>query len=192
MYHFQHLMGLLYKWLASSREVLTATFRLTSAALKTEMDHLSTVPVRVLDFEAHCVDYDIMQRAVSVHCPLTRFLAGIYLELSRSSISLDSPDLRPHMLRSCLQMENSLRLILLGAQCLAGSWRKNGLMLLQQLITVRSPQYRPIMADMDLLAVQVAGATTEPNEFLIHLLHKFRLVQWFLYASAFLLHLSHS
>ena len=38
------------------------------------------------------------------------------------------------MLRSCLQMENSLRLIVLGAQCLAGSWRKNGLTLLQQVI----------------------------------------------------------
>ena len=49
----------------------------------------------VLDFEARCVDYDITQHAISVHCPLTRFLAGIYLELSRSSISLDSPDLRP-------------------------------------------------------------------------------------------------
>ena len=50
---------------------------------------------QVLDFEAHCVDYEIMRQPVSVHCPLTRFLAGIYLELSRSSISLDSPDLRP-------------------------------------------------------------------------------------------------
>lgn len=50
----------------------------------------------MLDFEAQCIDYDIMQQAVSVHCPLTRFLAGLYVELSRCSISpLDSPDLRP-------------------------------------------------------------------------------------------------
>lgn len=64
------------------------------------------------------------------------------------------------------------------AQVHAGLWRRNGYALLNQLYFYHNVKCRSEMLDRDIVLLQVGASLIESNEFLIHLLNKFNLINW--------------
>lgn len=64
------------------------------------------------------------------------------------------------------------------AQVHAGMWRRNGYALLNQLYFYHNVKCRSEMLDRDVILLQVGASLIESNEFLIHLLNKFNLINW--------------
>lgn len=57
-------------------------------------------------------------------------------------------------------------------------WRRNGMSVSNQTYFYRNVRCRQEMFDRDVLALQVAGALMDSNDFLITLLNKFSLMSW--------------
>lgn len=60
----------------------------------------------------------------------------------------------------------------------AGMWRRNGYSLLNQLYFYHNVKCRSEMMDRDILLLQLGASLIESNEFLIHVLNKFNLMNW--------------
>ena len=72
-------------------------------------------------------------KAVSVHLPLTRTLAGLSLHLGRLGLALDGPEFQIKERPSVAELiEPALRMTVLAAQVHAGMWRRNGYSLVDQ------------------------------------------------------------
>ncbi|KAK6042278.1 hypothetical protein COOONC_20217, partial [Cooperia oncophora] len=74
--------------------------------------------------------------------------------------------------------EMPLRALVLCAQASAQLWRRNGFSLVNQIHNYYSPLCRTEMFDRDLLMMQVGAAIRPPTDFLLHIICRFRLVQW--------------
>jgi E3 ubiquitin-protein ligase UBR2 len=57
-------------------------------------------------------------------------------------------------------------------------WRRNGFSLVNQIYFYRNVKCRSEMLDRDIIILQIGASLIENNEFLIHVLNKFHLVQW--------------
>lgn len=57
-------------------------------------------------------------------------------------------------------------------------WRRNGYSLLHQLYFYRTARCRLEMLDRDIVCMQIAASLIESNQYLIHILDKFRLLDW--------------
>lgn len=57
-------------------------------------------------------------------------------------------------------------------------WRRNGYSLLHQLYFYRSARCRVEMLDRDIVGMQIGASMIESNQYLIHILDKFHLVDW--------------
>lgn len=64
------------------------------------------------------------------------------------------------------------------SQVHAGMWRRNGYSLLNQLYFYHNVKCRSEMLDRDIVLLQIGASLIESNEFLIHLLNKFNLINW--------------
>ncbi|VDM77351.1 unnamed protein product [Strongylus vulgaris] len=74
--------------------------------------------------------------------------------------------------------EMPLRALVLCAQASAQLWRRNGFSLVNQIHNYYSPLCRAEMFDRDLLMMQVGAAIRPPTDFLLHVICRFRLIQW--------------
>ena len=57
-------------------------------------------------------------------------------------------------------------------------WRRNGYSLLNQLYFYRNVKCRTEMLDRDVIMLQIGADLIENNEYLIHILNKFNLINW--------------
>lgn len=57
-------------------------------------------------------------------------------------------------------------------------WRRNGYSLLHQLYFYRNVRCRGEMLDRDIVGMQIGAALIESNQYLIHILNKFNLIEW--------------
>jgi E3 ubiquitin-protein ligase UBR2 len=57
-------------------------------------------------------------------------------------------------------------------------WRRNGFSLVNQIYFYRNVKCRSEMLDRDIIILQIGASLIENNEFLIHVLNKFHLIQW--------------
>ncbi|KAL3216691.1 hypothetical protein MRX96_032862 [Rhipicephalus microplus] len=131
------------------------------------------------DHSASCVDYDVSTGPVSIHLPLSRFVAGLLLCLDRFGLGYDSHEFQfrgkptPEQL-----MELPLRTQVMVAQFRAGMWRRNGYSLLNQIYFYHNVRLRNETYDRDITLLQATAALLESNEFLIHVLNKYGLLAW--------------
>ncbi|XP_017133411.1 E3 ubiquitin-protein ligase UBR1 isoform X2 [Drosophila elegans] len=131
---------------------------------------------------ANCLMYDVSVKPVSIHLPLTRFYAGIYLHLGAHDMTYDSLQTETEALSSKLTPRGIIEPVLcthaMIAQVAAGMWRRNGYSLLHQLYFYRNVRCRVEMLDRDIVCLQIGASLMESNEFLIHVLNKFNLIAW--------------
>lgn len=176
------VISLMLKWCGSDRVVLIKSYR---ATLKTLCESPSVNPstvgeVRELaDHSASCLQYDVSTQPVSIHLPLSRFLAGLHLHLEKFGLNFDSPEFQIPSKQSPEQIiEPVLRTQAMISQVHAGMWRRNGYSLLNQLYFYHNVKCRSEMLDKDVVLLQIGASLIESNEFLIHLLNKYNLINW--------------
>ncbi|XP_016970698.1 E3 ubiquitin-protein ligase UBR1 isoform X2 [Drosophila rhopaloa] len=141
-----------------------------------------TEPRSVAGYVASCLMYDVSVKPVSIHLPLSRFYAGIYLHLGAHDMTYDSLQAETEALSIKLTPREIIEPVLcthaMIAQVAAGMWRRNGYSLLHQLYFYRNVRCRVEMLDRDIVCLQIGGSLMESNEFLIHVLNKFNLIAW--------------
>lgn len=176
------LITLILKWCGTDRVVLIKAYRATLKKLYENPSFDPTVlgEVRELaDHSAACLQYDVSSQPVSIHLPLSRFLAGLHLHLEKFGLNFDSSEFQILTKQTPEQIiEPVLRTQVKIAQVHAGMWRRNGYSLLNQLYFYHNVKCRSEMLDKDIVLLQVGASLIESNEFLIHLLNKFNLINW--------------
>ncbi|XP_030378399.1 E3 ubiquitin-protein ligase UBR1 isoform X2 [Scaptodrosophila lebanonensis] len=171
------------EWAASDAKLLKKLYKKTVRNLVnstfivgSEKEEAKTVAGHV----ANCLMYDVSVRPVSIHLPLSRFYAGIYLHLGNHDMTYDSMAAEDDSFQLTPQeiIEPVLCTQAMIAQVAAGMWRRNGYSLLHQLYFYRNVRCRVEMLDRDIVCLQIGASLMESNEFLIHMLNKFNMVPW--------------
>lgn len=173
--------SLLLKWCGSDYPVFVKIFRsVLKQFTSLKLEH-TFIGVELANHSASCIQYDVSKMPVTIHLPLARFIAGMFLFFEKFNVSFESPQFlidnvekpSPEQL-----MELSLRTLVMLAQFRAGMWRRNGYSLLNQVYFYHNVRLRDEMYDRDILMLQIAASMIESNEFLIHLVYKYGLLNW--------------
>lgn len=176
-----YCVSLALKWCGTDKVVLVKAYRATLKKLYENpcYDPNEAGEVRELvDHSIACLPYDVSTKPVSIHLPLTRFLAGLHLHLENYGLNFDEP-LFPSPKPTPVQIiEPVLRTQVMIAQVHAGMWRRNGYSILNQLYFYHNVKCRTEMLDRDIQLLQIGASLLESNEFLIHLLNKYNLINW--------------
>ncbi|XP_013779486.1 E3 ubiquitin-protein ligase UBR2-like [Limulus polyphemus] len=173
------LITLVLDWCGSDRVVLVKALRAALKLLETIQEKMTAIGQEVADHSASCIECDISSMPVTIHLPLSRFVAGLVLHLSKYDLMYNSPEFLignkpgPEEL-----MEPPLRTQVMIAQFRAGMWRRNGYSLVNQVSFYHNVRLREEMLDRDIMLLQIAASLIESNEFVIHLLNKYGLLIW--------------
>ncbi|XP_054727034.1 E3 ubiquitin-protein ligase UBR1 [Anastrepha obliqua] len=172
---------LVLEWCATDAVVLNKLYQMVMRYLCTNSFIVDRVPKKeerhVAGHVAECIVYDVASRPVSIHLPLSRFFAGIYLHLGSFGLTFDNAVVG-HKRSPEEIIEPILCTQTMIAQVHAGMWRRNGYSLLHQLYFYRIVRCRSEMLDRDIIGMQIGAALIESNQYLIHILNKFNLIKW--------------
>ncbi|XP_029032051.2 E3 ubiquitin-protein ligase UBR2 [Osmia bicornis bicornis] len=175
------VISLALQWCGSDQIVLIKAFRLVLRRLYEQPGHEIGPPqVRELaDHSATCLQYDVSSEPVSIHLPLSRFLAGLFPYLEKHDLHFQCAEFINHTKPTLEQIiEPVLATQVMIAQVHSGMWKRNGYSLLNQLYFYHNVKCRSEMLDKDIILLQAGASLIESNEFLIHVLNKFNLLQW--------------
>lgn len=168
-------------WCGSDKNVLKKVYRMTLKKIweNPVIDpQRPTIVKELIDRKINCIDYDVSIEPVSIHLPLSRFLAGLHLYLDRYGLSFEHSELQTAKQTPEQIIEPILRAQVLISQVHAGMWRRNGYSLLNQIYLYHNSKCRMEMLDKDIVLLQMGASLIDSNEFLIHVLNKFNLLKW--------------
>lgn len=168
-------------WCGSDSIVLKKVYRMTLKKIweNPVLDPTRATVLRELeDYKVTCIDYDVSIEPVSIHLPLSRFLAGLHLYLDQYGLSFDHSELQTARQTPVQIIEPVLRALVLISQVHAGMWRRNGYSLLNQIYLYHNSKCRMEMLDKDIVILQMGASLIDSNAFLIHVLNKFNLLKW--------------
>ncbi|XP_033110450.1 E3 ubiquitin-protein ligase UBR2-like [Anneissia japonica] len=172
---------LLLDWIGSDQSLLIRAFRIVMLKLRYVITTRKEVKMENKQVSGHnvlCIEYDISTQPVSIHIPITRFLAGLYIHLGKYNLNYYKEGLLPMgSLNPMELMEGPLRIQVLKAQCQVGLWRRNGYALLNQLYNYNSVRFQNETYDKDIIMLQTCAAVLPPDHFLIAVLNRFDLIQ---------------
>ncbi|CAB3225335.1 unnamed protein product [Arctia plantaginis] len=176
-----HSITLSLEWCAAEKSLAAAVYRM---ALRKHSENYTPPPKVVREMgeqSASVIPYDVSSEPVSIHRPLSRYIAGLHLLLHQHGLSYhsrefdrqDKPKPTPEEL-----IEPVLQTMAMIGQVHAGMWRRNGFALINQLYFYQNVKCRAEMLDRDVVMLQVGASLLESNEFIIHVLNKFNLLEW--------------
>uniref|UniRef100_A0AAV2JE81 E3 ubiquitin-protein ligase n=1 Tax=Knipowitschia caucasica TaxID=637954 RepID=A0AAV2JE81_KNICA len=176
----RHILAMFQDWCCSDDEILLLTFKECHKALM----QCTNQPFRreasdyyMCKHILHVRPYKVSQEPVSIHLPISRLLAGLYVILCRTGVIERLPD--PESYDFSQLAELPLRCVVLAAQVSAEMWRRNGLSLVSQVYYYQDVKCRDEMYDKDVLMLQIAASKMEPNHFLMLILLRFELFDFF-------------
>lgn len=168
------ILSLIIEWCGSDLSVLVKSLRISVQDLSDRMSFIQYDEWSLCSYRVKCIQYDVSTNPVTIHIPLSRLVAGLLLHVTMTD--LNPKDLiRP---AARVLMELPLRTLVLIAQFRAGMWRRNGFSLVNQVYFYHNTRLRDEMYDRDIMMLQFAAASMDPNEFLVLVLHKFGLIFW--------------
>lgn len=176
-----HVITLVLEWCGTDKVVLVKVYRMVMAALSESefiVSHTVNEVKELADHSTSSLMYDVLSKHVSIHLPLSRFFAGLYLHLDKFGLSFDTITVTSSKPTPEQIIEPVLCTQTMIAQVHSGLWRRNGYSLLNQLYFYRNVKCRAEMLDRDVVVLQVGASLIESNEFLIHVLNKFNLINW--------------
>lgn len=176
-----HIISLVIDWCSTDRVVLIKVYRMVHADLSESEFIISQAVNEVKELADHstsCYMYDVASNQVSIHLPLSRFFAGLYLHLEKFGLTFDTITAKATKPSPEQIIEPVLCTQTMIAQVHSGMWRRNGYSLLNQLYFYRNVKCRTEMLDRDIIVLQIGASLIESNEFLIHLMNKFNLINW--------------
>lgn len=176
-----HVITLVLEWCGTDQVVLVKVYRMVMANLAESEFILAQTQPEVKELAGHNTStlmYDVMSKNVSIHLPLSRFFAGLYLHLEQFGYSFD--DIMGNSTKPTPEelIEPVLCTQTMIAQVHSGLWRRNGYSLLNQLYFYRNVKCRGEMLDRDVVMLQIGAALIEGNEFMIHVMSKFNMLSW--------------
>ncbi|XP_022823526.1 E3 ubiquitin-protein ligase UBR1 isoform X2 [Spodoptera litura] len=176
-----HSITLSLEWCAAEKTLATALFRMALRKFSETYTPSPKVYYELGNQSASVIPYDVSTKPVSIHRPLSRYIAGLHLLLHDHGLSYhskefdrqDKPKPTPVEL-----IEPILQTMAMIGQVHAGMWRRNGFALINQLYFYQNVKCRAEMLDRDIVMLQVGASLIESNEFIIHALNKFKLLDW--------------
>uniref|UniRef100_H3DJ15 E3 ubiquitin-protein ligase n=1 Tax=Tetraodon nigroviridis TaxID=99883 RepID=H3DJ15_TETNG len=180
----RHILAMFQDWCSSDDKLLVLAFkechRVLMECTNQPFQH-AAVDYYMCKHILHVQPYKVSQQPVSIHLPITRLLAGLYLLMCRTgSIQHVEFDSFLQMTLDFTQLaEPALRCVVLAAQVSADMWRRNGLSLVSQVYYYQDVKCRDEMYDKDVLMLQIAASRMEPNHFLMWILLRFELFDYF-------------
>ncbi|XP_048736873.2 E3 ubiquitin-protein ligase UBR2-like isoform X4 [Ostrea edulis] len=167
------------EWCSTDRTVFIEAYRKTAQMLLQCRDNSQKSEQHtVCGHTVKCLKYDVLSKAVSIHLPLSRYLAGLHVYMGKFHLHFGCPELNVENLDPVKMIEPPLRAQVMIAQSQAGLWRRNGYALLNQIYFYHNVKCRQEMYDKDILMLQIGASVIDGNEFLIHLLNRYGLLVW--------------
>ncbi|XP_051578839.1 E3 ubiquitin-protein ligase UBR1 isoform X1 [Myxocyprinus asiaticus] len=179
----RHILAMFKEWCSSDERVLLLAFQDCHRVLMS----CTNQPFRSEPTDSymckqilHTRPYKVSQEPVSIHMPLSRLLAGLYVLLCQTGAVQYLPDfVDPAQLNFTELAEQPLRCVVLAAQVCADMWRRNGLSLVSQVYYYQDVKCRDEMFDKDVIMLQIAASKMDPNHFLMLILLRFELFDIF-------------
>ncbi|XP_056332671.1 E3 ubiquitin-protein ligase UBR1 [Danio aesculapii] len=179
----RHILAMFQDWCSSDERVLLLAFQECHRALMS----CTNQPFRSEPKDSymckqilHARPYKVSQEPISIHTPISRLLAGLYVLLCQTGAIQYLPDfVDPAQLNFTELAEQPLRCIVLAAQVCADMWRRNGLSLVSQVYYYQDVKCRDEMFDKDVIMLQIAASKMDPNHFLMLVLLRFELFDIF-------------
>ncbi|XP_026159837.1 E3 ubiquitin-protein ligase UBR1 isoform X2 [Mastacembelus armatus] len=176
----RHILAMFQDWCSSDDEILLLAFKECHKVLmqcNNQPFHREATDYYMCKHILHVRPYKVSQEPVSIHLPISRLLAGLYVLLCKTgaiqhldnAVSYDYAQLAEYPLRS----------VVLAAQVSAEMWRRNGLSLVSQVYYYQDVKCREEMYDKDILMLQIAASKMHPNDFLMLILLRFELFDYF-------------
>lgn len=175
------IITLVIDWCSMDKVVLIKVYRMVLAHLSDSEFIISQTKIEVKELADHstsCFMYDVASKPVSIHLPLSRLFAGLYLHLEKFGLTFDNITTNTAKPTPEQIIEPVLCTQTMIAQVHSGLWRRNGYSLLNQLHFYRNVRCRSEMLDRDVIVLQIGASLIESNEFLIHIMNKFNLIDW--------------
>ncbi|TDG98824.1 hypothetical protein EPR50_G00204320 [Perca flavescens] len=176
----RHILAMFQDWCSSDDEILLLAFEECHKALmqcNNQPFHREATDYYMCKHILHVRPYKVSQEPVSIHLPISRLLAGLYVLLCRTG-AVERLDDSESFDRTQLA-EHPLRCVVLAAQVSAEMWRRNGLSLVSQVYYYQDVKCRDEMYDKDILMLQIAASKMDPNHFLMLVLLRFELFDYF-------------
>ncbi|KAG9336563.1 hypothetical protein JZ751_002910 [Albula glossodonta] len=179
----RHILSMFQDWCAADEEVLLLAFKECHSALmhcNNQPFHSEAADSYMCKHILHNRHYKVSQEPVSIHLPISRLLAGLYVHLCRTGA--DKRLFEYVDKESCdfgYFAEHPLRCVVLAAQVSAEMWRRNGLSLVSQVYYYQDVKCRDEMFDKDVIMLQIAASKMDPNHFLMLILQRFELFEVF-------------
>uniref|UniRef100_A0A673KS53 E3 ubiquitin-protein ligase n=1 Tax=Sinocyclocheilus rhinocerous TaxID=307959 RepID=A0A673KS53_9TELE len=177
----RHILAMFQDWCSSDERVLLLAFQECHRALMscTNQPFCSEPTDSYMCKQIlHARLYKVSQEPISIHLPISRLLAGLYVLLCQSGAIQYLPDF-VDTLNFTELAEQPLRCVVLAAQVCADMWRRNGLSLVSQVYYYQDLKCRDEMFDKDIIMLQIAASKMDPNHFLILVLLRFELFDIF-------------
>uniref|UniRef100_A0A0K0EPA5 E3 ubiquitin-protein ligase n=1 Tax=Strongyloides stercoralis TaxID=6248 RepID=A0A0K0EPA5_STRER len=190
----QNIIPLVIDWAISDFEVYKEVFKRVYDKIK---DLISKHPdllsqkkeITINGITASCIDFDINCKPISIHQPIWRMFAALFtannniflkdIKTNASGIRLEwEPSPYRMHLDLAIMSESALRCIIFLNQVTLGMWRKNGFGVVNQCHNYNSANCRGEMFDRDIILLQATAALTDPDQFLIRMIHKYGLHNW--------------
>lgn len=176
----RHILAMFQDWCASDEEVLLLAFKECHKVLmqcNNQPFHREPTDYYMCKHILNVRPYKVSQEAVSIHLPISRLLAGLYVLLCRTGTIERLHD--PESYDFTQLAEHPLRCVVLAAQVSAEMWRRNGLSLVSQVYYYQDVKCRDEMYDKDVLMLQIAASKMDANHFLMLILLRFELFDYF-------------
>ncbi|XP_023141647.2 E3 ubiquitin-protein ligase UBR1 [Amphiprion ocellaris] len=176
----RHILAMFQDWSSSNDELLLLAFKECHSVLmqcNNQPFHREATDYYMCKHILHVRPYKVSQEPVSIHLPISRLLAGLYVLLCGKGI-IDRLD-NPESYDFTQLAELPLRCVVLAAQVSAEMWRRNGLSLVSQVYYYQDVKCRDEMYDKDVLMLQIAASKMDPNHFLMLILLRFELFEYF-------------
>ncbi|XP_010765338.1 E3 ubiquitin-protein ligase UBR1 [Notothenia coriiceps] len=176
----RHILAMFQDWCSSDEEILMVAFKECHSVLmqcNNQPFHREATDYYMCKHIIHVHPYKVSQEPVSIHLPVSRLLAGLYVLMCRAG-AVDRVDNLAGFDRTQL-VEHPLRCVVLAAQVSAEMWRRNGLSLVSQVYYYQDVKCRDEMYDKDILMLQIAASKMDPNHFLMLVLLRFELFDYF-------------
>jgi len=175
---------LVFEWCSSDllifRTAILESIKTLLEARRKQPEEIVMHHQEVLGRDFKLFQYDVSRAPVSVHLPVSRFLAGLLLSCDKYKLSfwgLFGFETEDDRLKLFL-MEYPLRTLVMAAQVQAGMWRRNGYAVINQVYHYFNVQCRAFMFDKDVIMLQVVASCSNSDYFLVAILDKFGLVNW--------------
>ncbi|XP_062973720.1 E3 ubiquitin-protein ligase UBR1 isoform X2 [Elgaria multicarinata webbii] len=179
----KNILLMFQEWCACDEELLVTAYKECHAAVMRCSASNYSRDKTVIQLCGHILQskyFKVSADPVSMHLPLSRMLAGLHIQLSKTGVIsrlqefILSEEFQVQML-----VEYPLRCLALVAQVAAEMWRRNGLSLISQIFYYQDVKCREEMYDKDIILLQIGAAYMDPNSFLLLVLQQYELLDAF-------------